>query len=136
MSKPKFVIITSQYWDEGYTFICEYEQRFLEKAKKTIEKLEEYKRNKENKKDYYYGDLEYFNKDKIASRYNLNDSGDIYFVMAWSIKDLLNKYNKQLDENKCYRKGRRKKEIINACKEHHDFNVIRKIISDNFNLVD
>lgn len=136
MSRPKFVIITSQYWDEGHVFLCEYGDNFINAAKRTVEQLEDYKREEGSKKEYYYGDLNYFNKNEIKNRYNLNDSGDIYFVMAWSTKDLVEKYKNQLEEVKRYYRGRRTKKIINECNKHHSFKVIAKIVEDNFKMVE
>lgn len=136
MNRPKFVIVTSQYWDEGHVFVCEYDKCFINNAKKAVEQLEDYKRDNGSDKEYYYGDLKYFNENKITNRYNLNDSGDIYFVMAWSISDLLQKYNNQLEDIKRYYRGRRTKKILNECNEHHSFKVIAKIIEDNFKMVE
>lgn len=139
MIKPKFVIITSQYWDEGHIFLCEYNDDFIDRAKRTVEQLEDYKREEGNTKDYYYGDLKYFNENEIRSRYNLNDSGDIYFVMAWSTRDLVEKHKKQLEEAEKYRRGRRgrrAKRIINECDKHHSYKEIARIIEDNFKMVE
>lgn len=36
MDKPKFVIITSQYYDEGHTFICEYDENLLREIAKRL----------------------------------------------------------------------------------------------------
>lgn len=136
MNKPKFVIITSQYWDEGHVFLCEYNDDFIDRAKRTVEQLENYKREEGNTKEYYYGDLNYFDENKIKNRYNLNDSGDIYFVMAWSIKDLVTKHENQLEEIKNYYRGRITKRIISECNKHHSYEVIARIIEENFKMVE
>lgn len=88
------------------------------------------------KKKYYYGGLDYFDHDNIVCRYNLNDDGDIYFIMAWSIKDLVIKYNKQLKEIKEYYNGKVNKRIIKNCQEHHLYEVVEKIIESNFKMVE
>lgn len=50
MKEPKFVIIVSQYWHEGHIFMCEYNGNFIKAARKAVEQLEDYKREKNNEK--------------------------------------------------------------------------------------
>lgn len=105
----KYVLIVSQYWYSRFAFIVKFNKdTFIENAKKCVAELEKYKREENTSGELDYGDLVYRDSSKIFRRYNINDSGDIYFILsecANSLKhDVIEFHDESLREARGFQK--------------------------------
>lgn len=131
----KYTLIISQYYFSRHMFIVHHKQDFIEKAKSFSKELMLYKRDEGNQREIYLGDLDYFkDKKEVISRYNINDSGDIYFIQS-------NYANRLMEETKRYHedsirgsKGYQKKAITNAIGEHHNYGKVKEILEKYFEI--
>lgn len=137
----KYVLVTSQYYYSYHQFICVLEENFIENTKGFIEEIELYKRDAENTKPIYYGDFNDKYEKRInrilndGGRFNLNDSGDLYFELSNSIMHLhneINEHDEHGERSKKYFKGKEKKEIEKKIAERHDNEVIKSLIEKYF----
>lgn len=137
----KYVLIVSQYYHSYVQKICMVQDDFVVEARKMIEELEDYKRDAEEKKTrpVYYGDLDEKYGEHIervleeGGRFNLNDSGDIYFELSDSMDYLIDEiveYTKKSEES--YKINRRSKRIMEDVSKHHAKSVIADIIKKHF----
>ena len=137
----KYVLIVSQYYHSYVQKICMVPDDFIEKARKMIEELEDYKRDSREKRNrpVYYGDLDEKYSDSIkralerGGRINLNDAGDIYFELSDSVDYLVDevvKYGNKSEE--CWNINRRSKRIMEEVDKHHRRSVISEIIKRHF----
>lgn len=141
MENVKYILIVSQYYYSHHCFaVSADEENFREKALTLIEMLEDYKRDENNQKEYKYG----YPRDEaytdISVRWNVNDTGDIYFIPCRSISDVIKQaaeYNTDYILAARY-KGMPKKQrekIEAEIFKHHQFGKIEKIVLDNFEII-
>lgn len=137
----KYVLIISQYYHSHIQKICMVQDDFIEKARNMIRELEDYKRSPHERehKPVYYGDLnEKYHKTigKIlekGGRLNINDAGDIYFILSDSFDYLINnvvEYARTGEENRII--SRRSKKIMEEISEHHNKVTVTNIIKKHF----
>ncbi len=135
MEEPKFkyTLIVSQYYHTRHNFIVEHEsETFLEKAKAFATELESYKRGEDCKREIDLGDLTYHKDDTIHRRYNINDSGDIYFLNSEKLSGLIREANEYREECRRQSNGFKKRSILESIDKHHDFRTVRKILEKYF----
>ena len=137
----KYVLIVSQYYHSYVQKICKVEDDFVEKARNMIQELEDHKRDPHEKetRSYYYGDLDEKYCDSVrraleqGGRLNLNDAGDIYFVLSDSVDHLIDEvvaYGGESEET--YKINKRSKRIMEDVSKHHNRSIITDIIRKYF----
>ena len=141
MENVKYILIVSQYYYSHHCFVVSAaEENFREKALTLIEKLEDYKRDNDNKRDYSYG----YPRDKaytdISVRWNVNDQGDIYFMPCSSILGAMEQaaeYHSTVKFDHNF-KGVPKKQCDKMETEiflHHSFDKVKNIVGSVFNIL-
>lgn len=137
----KYVLIVSQYYHSYVQKICMVQDDFVDKARKMIEELEDYKRDHYEKvvKPFYYGDLDEKYSENVkrkleqGGRINLNDVGDIYFELSDSVDDLVDEvveYGRKSEET--YKINKRSKRIMEEVSKHHNRSMVADIIKKYF----
>lgn len=133
-TKYNYTLIISQYYHSRHMFIVKHDERFLDSAKAFATDLITYKRNKDSEGEMEWGDLVYGNPDEIRARYNINDSGDIYFIQsqyANYCKDVAIEYRMDtLRESR----GFQRKVVTEAINEHHNYRVVKEIVGKYFEI--
>ncbi|MGN1417432.1 MAG: hypothetical protein ACI4XF_11335 [Oscillospiraceae bacterium] len=141
MENVKYILIISQYYYSHHCFVVSAaEDNFREKALLLIEKLEDYKRDEGDEREYHYGCERSDAYRNIRYRWNVNDSGDIYFIPCYSILDAMKKseeYNSELHRLTKLKgaKAAEKKAIDKRVSEHHSFSRIEKIVRSVFEVL-
>lgn len=135
----KYCLIVSQYRHSYHTFICKVPDKledFKYSLLAVVQKLEQYKRDSNDTREFHYGDLEYLlDKNKeIFYSYNINDVGDIYIRIHNSINRL--KDDAIYYETKAYEKDKRyiTQQMRKDVEMHHCYDTIRQIIEKYFEL--
>jgi hypothetical protein len=108
--------------------------KFLEKAKSLVAELENYKRRPGYERDIEYGDLTYYPVDKIASRSNVNDQGDIYFVNSKYANYCKCEAEEYLETTIRESRGYIKVEIKDSISEHHYYDRVKRIVEKYFEI--
>lgn len=129
----KYTLIVSQYWHSRHFFIVQHEPDFIEKARTFAAELMDYKRDEGCKRGKYLGDLdpEYVG-DGSRRRYNINDTGDIYFLQSDSITHLHNELKGYEADSRRERRGFKRKEVTVSIDQHHDFDRVDEIVRKYF----
>lgn len=143
MENVKYILIVSQYYYSHHCFVVSAsEENFREKALTLIEKLEDYKRDEGDKRNYSYGSDRETAYRCIDSRWNVNDVGDIYFIPCPHILAALNnaaECNSELQYAQRYNvRGVSKKrldQIKSKVSEHHRYCDIRDIVESIFEIL-
>lgn len=131
----KYTLIVSQYYYSRHFFIVRHGDDFLERARKFTAELISYKRDPERTREIYLGDLD----PKYASgaprkRYNVNDSGDIYFIQSEQVNSLwyeMQEYDEYSNQEKRGFKSNRVTESVSA---HHKFSKVDEIVRKHFEI--
>lgn len=140
MNDIKYVLIVSQYYYSHHCFVVSAkEESYREKALTLIEKLEDYKRNDDDKRPYHYGSPREKAYTEISGRWNVNDAGDIYFIPCKSVAEALRRaeeFDSELNKTQ-WLKGRglkaaQHKIIEQNIDEHHLYSRTAKIVSECF----
>ena len=139
----KYCLIISQYYHSRHHFIVNVanigNDEFLSKARSLTRLLEEYKRDADRRdKPAYFGDLEEkycHNVDgTVRPNINVNDAGDIYFRLrkyaTRCMYEAMEYYATSIRESKSYKK----KEVLQAIQNHHDYEHIKSIIESVFDI--
>lgn len=141
MDNVKYILIVSQYYYSHHCFVVSAsEENFREKALTLIEKLEDYKRGEENKRNYNYGSERETAYRCIDSRWNVNDVGDIYFIPCQSMFGVMkhtSEYNTDFLLATRY-KGIPKKQREKMEDEvflHHSFDEVKDIVGSVFEIL-
>ena len=142
MENAKYILIVSQYYYSHHCFVVSAaEENFREKALTLIEKLEDYKRQEDDPRKYSYGDERETAYRAIDRRWNVNDSGDIYFIPCPSILSAMRQsseeYNTDMQLATRY-KGTPKKQrekIEAQVFLHHSFGKVKDIVGSVFNIL-
>ena len=131
------LLIVSQYRYSRHLFLVEYvEETFRDSAMGFIKELEEYKRPEEwAMKEIYYGDLcdKYFSPNN--SRYNVNDAGDIYFLIKEKGNSLMREIQRYHETSFQEQKGYKSKFEKESLKNHHDFSRVEQIVANHFKII-
>jgi len=132
----KYTLIISQYYHSRHSFIVKHDENFIGNARKFAIELMAYKREQENKRGIYLGDLdEKYTYGGICPRYNINDSGDIYFTQthfANNCKDIAIQYARDSFKES---RGYKKKAVVEAISKHHNYNRVKEIVEKYFEIV-
>ena len=141
MENVKYILIVSQYYYSHHCFVVSAaEENFREKALTLIEKLEDYKRQEGDPRKYSYGDERETAYRAIDRRWNVNDTGDIYFIPCRSISDILDstwEYHSTVKFDHNF-KGLSKKQCDKMETEiflHHSFDKVKNIVGSVFNIL-
>ena len=130
----KYCLIVSQYYHSRHMFVVELNDSFMESAANLTNELNAYKRDKEKPENI--GDLDCKHRQgKLYSRYNVNDSGDIYFINKQSINGCMHEAFGYKEDSRRESVGYKKKVVQEAIYEHHDFNTIRDIVVKHFTIL-
>lgn len=131
----KYCLVVSQYYHSYHMAIVEIDENFLKKARTFVSELEKHKRDTDYKPPYY-GDLDQkYERDEFRHRYNLNDEGDMYFILSDSANDILYDHMKYLEQEKQLSRQFKKKTVIEAIQKHHDKNVFYEIVKKHFKFI-
>ncbi len=142
MENVKYILIVSQYYYSHHCFVVSAEEEnFREKALTLIEKLEDHKRQEGDPRKYSYGGERETAYRAIDRRWNVNDSGDIYFIPCQSLMSAMRQsseeYNTDLQLATRY-KGAPKKQLNKIETDiilHHSFGEIKDIVDSVFNIL-
>lgn len=140
MENVKYILIVSQYYYSHHCFVVSAEEEnYREKALSLIEKLEDYKRDAEDKRSYHYGrdhDIAYTD---IHYRWNVNDDGDIYFLPCGSMTEALRRaeeYNNEIHRAPHNRaKARVRSHIEDQVRKHHSETAVAKLVAECFKVL-
>ena len=103
----KYSLIVSQCYHQHHQFIVKMVPDFVERAKKMLAELKEYKGSKNTT---YLGDLEWYKDEEVHKRYNYNgDEGDVYIINSKTILSLIKdfkRFNRQEVEGVKFSSGR------------------------------
>ena len=132
--KYKYSLIVSQRYQQHHQFIVKITSDFVEKARKMVADLKEYKGAKNTT---HLGDLDCYPVDKLKRRYNYNGfEGDIFIINSDSIQDLLKEIKKYHEyELSRYKELGRKKTVIKHLDEFHDEIRVKEIIKKYFEIL-
>ena len=129
----KYSLIVSQCYHQHHQFIVKMVPDFLERAKKMLAELKEYKGSKNTT---YLGDLEWYKDEEVYKRYNYNgDEGDIYIVNSKTILSLIKdfkRFNRQEVEGVKFSSGR---EVWEHLYEKHDYEKVESIVKKYFEIL-
>jgi len=129
----KYSLIVSQCYHQHHQFIVKMVPDFLERAKKMLAELKEYKGSKNTT---YLGDLQYYEDDEIKRRYNYNgDEGDIYIINSKTILSLIDdfrRFYRQEVERVKFSSGR---EVWEHLYEKHDYEKVESIVKKYFEIL-
>lgn len=130
------LLIVSQYYHSRHMLCVEYEEdNFLDNAILCVNELEKYKRPNECEQPIRYGDLnsKYFRPE--SNRYNVNDYGDIYFIIKPTVNELFVDYNEYILQS--YKESRpyQKRKVIDDIAQHHDRPCVFSIVEKYFKII-
>ncbi|PWW37364.1 MULTISPECIES: hypothetical protein [Paenibacillus] len=133
----KYTVIISQYYHTRHIFIVQHDEKtFLDSARELTEELMDYKREADCEREKYLGDLDpkYSDGREIRSRYNVNDSGDIYFIQTVYANRAMEfgiEYNEtSIRESR----GFKSKKIQEAIYNHHSYKTVFEIVKKHFEI--
>lgn len=129
-----YCLIVSQYYYSRHCYIVEYDpDSFLYSARGLIEELEVYKRTKELQAfAIYYGDLSKEHYTPGRQRYNVNDIGDIYFLIKSTANGLLYDFREFQMASYKESRGYQRKNVEQRVSENHDWCTVSDIVSKYF----
>ncbi len=129
----KYSLIVSQCYHQHHQFIVKMVPDFLERAKKMLAELKEYKGSKNTT---YLGDLEWYKDEEVHKRYNYNgDEGDVYIINSKTILSLIKdfkRFNRQEVEGVKFSSGREFQEHLY---EKHNYEKIESIVKKYFEIL-
>jgi len=139
MEEFNYTLIISQYYHSRHSYIVKHDSdTFLDTARKFAAELMEYKRGDPQEWlrpiNESLGDLIYRPDNKIRSRYNINDSGDIYFIQskyANYCKCIAVEY---ADDSRREAIGFKRKEVLNKISERHNRDTVKAIVEKYFEI--
>ena len=129
----KYTLIISQYYYSRHYFIVHHTEDFIEKATEFAKELMTYKRDEGNEKEIYLGDLDpKYVGDGKRQRYNINDSGDIYFIQSDYANRLAAETWSYKEDTRRESRGFQKKEVTRSIDEHHSYKKVAEIVEKYF----
>ncbi|MGF7046346.1 hypothetical protein J2T13_000822 [Paenibacillus sp. DS2015] len=131
----EYTLIISQYYYSRHFFIVKHDENFIEKARAFAEELMNYKRDANNEKELYLGDLDpRYVGNEIRPRYNINDCGDIYFLQANYANKLMGESWQYKNDSRRERQGFQKKAVTESIDKHHCENKVFEIVKKHFEI--
>ncbi|WP_135552068.1 hypothetical protein [Paenibacillus cymbidii] len=136
MESPfKYTLIVSQYYYSRHFFIVHHTHDFLEKARLFAAELMEYKRSGDNPRPIRLGDLDpEWSSGNIRGRYNINDTGDIYFIQGNYANRLMEESWEFRDTSKRESRGFQSKQVMQDISKNHDRTKVRAIVEKHFEI--
>ena len=129
----KYSLIVSQCYHQHHQFIVMMVPDFVERAKKMLAELKEYKGSKNTT---YLGDLQYYEDDEIKRRYNYNgDEGDIYIINSKTILGLLEDFKEYHGIEACAEAYEDRREVWDHLYEKHDYEKVENIVKKYFEIM-
>jgi hypothetical protein len=132
----KYCLIVSQYYHSRHMFIVNITDNFIEKARAFAIELMSYKRGEEAQgRKNYLGDLDPdYCKEELRSRYNINDSGDIYFINSlYANRCMLEAFNYKEDSRR-ETVGFKRKDVLESISKHHNYDRVCEIVKKHFEI--
>jgi hypothetical protein len=131
----KYTLIISQYYHSRHIFIVHHTPDFIERARAFAAELMAYKRDDDCQRDIYLGDLdpEYCGTN-IRPRYNINDSGDIYFLQAFYANALMDESWDYKNDSRREAAGFKSKKVWEDIHRHHDAAKVYEIVKRHFEI--
>ena len=128
------LLIVSQFLHSRHYFFLKYDEAtFCLTARAFIEDLEAYKRSEVwADKAIHYGDLSEKHFVKGVSRYNVNDAGDIYFLIKDSISEHMEEVREYQKKSAKEYRYFRSENIKERVKNHHQYHRVKKIVEKHF----
>jgi hypothetical protein len=131
----KYTLIISQYYHSRHFFIVEHNPDFMEKARSFVNELMVYKREAGSTREMYLGDLDpEYTSGEIRGRYNINDSGDIYFLQSNYANYLMGESWEYKEHSRRESRGYQNKKVTEAISQHHDYNRVKDIVKKYFEI--
>jgi hypothetical protein len=130
----KYSLIVSQYYHSRHMFVVLVKDDFIEKAKEFAYDLMTYKRDEGCDRELFAGDLDYIKDGEIRRRYNVNDSGDIYFIQSPYVNYCMHQAIEYHDDSIRESRGFQKKVITNAIDEHHNYQKVKEYVEKYFEI--
>jgi hypothetical protein len=130
----KYTLIVSQYYHSRHMFICHLKTNFINNAKDLSYDLMTYKRDEGCERELYAGDLDYIKDEVIRRRYNVNDSGDIYFIQSNSINSLMGECSELQDYSRRESRGFQSKKVTDGISEHHNYLIVKEMVEKYFEI--
>lgn len=139
MGEFNYTLIVSQYYHSRHSFIVKHDSNtFIENAKKFASELMVHKRGEPQEWhrpiEESLGDLTYRPESEIRRRYNINDSGDIYFISskyANYCKDAAIEYS---EDSRRETVGFKQKKVLDAISQHHAYAKVKEIVEKYFEI--
>ena len=133
MDKPKYLLIVSQYYHSRHCFVVPADENtYRDNAKALITDLEKYKRRSDNDSPVHLGDKEELFYPNISWRWNVNDSGDIYFIPCYSIAGAIHRCKEYWEHSYRDSRGFKRKDILENISNHHNYDNVREIVNRYF----
>lgn len=131
----KYVLIISQYYHSRHMYIVHRPDDFLDKAREFAIELMKHKRSADNTRPMYLGDLDpEYAGDGNKSRYNINDSGDIYFLQAKYANYLMEQSWEYRDISRRQAQGFKKKSELESIHRHHTEKHVYELVKKYFEI--
>ena len=130
----KYSLIVSQYYHSRHMFIVHIKNDFKLKAKEFSYDLMTYKRDEDCQRELYAGDLDYIKDNEIRRRYNVNESGDIYFIQSPYANYCMGVAMEYQEDSFRESKGYQKKAITNAIADYHNYQKVKEIVEKYFEI--
>lgn len=128
----RVTLIISQYYHSYHYFIVMIpnDVNYIRTLREFTEELDSYKgstRCLKNSDVFYYKET-----NKIKHRYNVNSNGDIYFLNFCTSNAAQQYIQKSIHETRCFRRGYKKKSVLEYISKHHDYDKVREIVEKHF----
>lgn len=131
----RVTLIISQYYHSYHYFIVMIPNNvnFIRTLREFTKELDCYKgstRCLKNSDVFYYEET-----DEIEHRYNVNSNGDIYFLnfcTSNAAQQYIQKSIHETNETRYFRRGYKKKSVLEDIRKHHDYDKVREIVEKHF----
>ena len=128
----RVTLIISQYYHSYHYFIVMIpnDVNYIRTLREFTEELDSYKGSTRCLKDsdvFYYKET-----NKIKHRYNVNSNGDIYFLNFCTSNAAQQYIQKSIHETRYFRRGYKKKSVLEYISKHHDYDKVREIVEKHF----
>ncbi|MGO4496484.1 hypothetical protein AB4114_11360 [Paenibacillus sp. 2RAB27] len=130
-----YVLIISQYYYSRHFFIVKRPSDFLDKAREFAKELMTYKREETSTREMYLGDLDpKYSGDGSRTRFNINDSGDIYLLQSDYANKLMWESWSYKEDSRRESRGFQKKEVTQSIDKHHNYDNVADIVKKYFEI--
>jgi hypothetical protein len=140
MPDLRYSLIVSQYYHSRHMFIVKIDENFIDNARKFACELMEYKRSSlpddfYSSRGKYLGDLDpEYCGEKLRPRYNINDTGDIYFINFKYANRCMYEAFEYREDSRRESVGFKKKSVTDSIAEHHNRDRVKEILEKYFEI--